>query len=664
MQLLSAASAWFAAALPAILLLYALKRNYRDAEVSSHLLWKRVWREQEANRPWQKLRNRLLMLIQLLAAALLVFALMEPVVGKTAASDGHAVLLIDRSWSMTAYPPAEPGARESGEGAGGRLTRLQLAVQEAARWLDEQAGERPVSIVVNGRVPEALAIRSTDYRQLKETLREIAPYYGYADNAAALSFADSLHRGEEGGETIVHTDGRWPDAGEAGALPLQAPVRLELAGGEASSGNAAVLSFGIEAAPGGGELARGTVTVRNDGAEDRSLPLEVWAVNEGETPRLVRELELHVPAGEWQSAAAEGLPPADYYVARLVSDRDGAAADDTAYQFPSVAADREVLVVTEGNLFLEKALLLAGVRPVRIAPDAKAPAEREAGAVAWIVADGSYERLLEDEGWSSLLGSKPLWIIDHPADENGRVPVSPHGSTVKDHPVTTYITFQDTHIARLRALEPAETAWGETIISYGGLPAIIAGDEKGMPRLRFTFALHDSDLPLRPEFPVLAVQAADWLSGGASGHLGTVVAGQTIEPNLHAAAANAWWEPVEAGPDDSGQEGNRMPLPLGSGESYEAPAVPGLYRLTEADSEGNRLNSRYLAVTADPAEWQRSPDRLSLGSAGTTDVPLPGDEGAAAERNDAGHAAPLTGWIAGLLLLVMAAEWEVYRRGH
>ena len=69
---------WFGLAIPAILLMYLFKRKYIDTTVSSHLLWNHVLRNIEANRPWQKLQNRLLLWLQLLAAALLVFALMAP----------------------------------------------------------------------------------------------------------------------------------------------------------------------------------------------------------------------------------------------------------------------------------------------------------------------------------------------------------------------------------------------------------------------------------------------------------------------------------------------------------------------------------------------------------------------------------------------------------
>lgn len=101
----SVSSLWFGLSLPAIMLLYLFKRKYVDTPVSSHLLWNRVLKDMEANRPWQKLRNRLLMFVQLLAAALLVLALMQPWIAAGGTAKEHAVIVLDRSASMEKKGP-------------------------------------------------------------------------------------------------------------------------------------------------------------------------------------------------------------------------------------------------------------------------------------------------------------------------------------------------------------------------------------------------------------------------------------------------------------------------------------------------------------------------------------------------------------------------------
>ncbi|RIX51732.1 VWA domain-containing protein [Paenibacillus nanensis] len=661
MQFLSAASAWFAAALPIIALMYILKKTYRDTEVASHLLWRRVLQEQEANRPWQKLRGRWLLLLQLFAASLLVLALMNPVWTRPAGSDGHAVLVIDRSASMTAL------TAQNAVGGGGLVTRFQLAIEDAKQWVLSQPKSRPISVIATGPEPLELASRSVDHEAIASALDELTPFYGNADNTAALSLADSLHSGDEGGITVLFTDGLWRDAEEAGALLLHAPVELRAAGEEAAADNGSILNVGIRPDPADSSLNQAVVTVQNDSAQKREYTIELYAVNQGNESELAASVPLTVEPNEWGSADASGLPPAEYYKARLLPASDRILADNTAFGFPAIKNSSQVLLITEGNLFLEKALLLAGVQPVKISPDAAPPGNEQLKEIDWVVLDGSDERLRTDEAWTELLAQKPLWQIDHPAEGSPSSSVPKHsGVQTIEHPVTAYVTLQETHIGRFYVPDTEETSWGKPVLTYGGIPAIYAGSEGGLPRLRYTFKLQDTDLPLRPEFPVLIVQSAEWMSGGSLSQLGTVTAGEPVELPFQSETEAAVWEPVEWSGAGLTLEG-QLPLPsvtVGA-DRQEAPAVPGLYKLVERDVKGKLLSERYLAVMPQSSE-------LLTSGAGNAELkpqtafPNSSEEGSAPSMDTP---APLTHqsllvWAVLLVLAVMLAEWEVYRRGH
>lgn len=661
MQFLSLASAWFAAVLPAIAAMYILKRTYENKEIASHLLWRRVLQEHEANRPWQKLRSRWLLLLQLLIAVIIIFALMEPIITKPSASTGHAVLLIDRSASMAAKL-GEFNHSEDGAAA----TRLELAVHEAERWLDEQAEHRPITLVTTGAQPAVLANRQGSKEQIKQQLRAITPFYGKSDNAAALSLADSLLHGDRAGETVLFTDGRWADAAEANKLELQAPVDLFLVDDEKPRSNLSILFFGIKADPAGNGTSKGVITVRNETKVDQTFKLNVFAVS-AEQQHLAAEPIVTVGAGEWQSVELNELPSALYYKAQIQQLNDAVSADNSSYQFPAVPRTRQALLITEGNLFLEKALQLAGVQTVKVSPESAVPTGKQADAADWIVIDGMNERLLADAGWSKLLAIKPIWMIDHPdqSDQKAAFPANARVET-KEHPVTSYLTFADTHIGRLARPEPAELMWGDAVLSYGGIPAIYAGIEEGKPQLRFTFNFQDTDLPLRPEFPVLIVQAAQWMGGHLE--LGTAVAEQPVELSLHSETVKAEWEAVElTGAGISAEQAlYRQPVELvieASGQ-YIAPSVPGLYRLVESSTDNTVVSSRLLAVSADHKELYSgeagadSELQLASISHGTDEISSSPDF--PGERR---QQVSLQLYAAVILLLVMTAEWEVYRRG-
>ncbi|MFF2089114.1 VWA domain-containing protein [Paenibacillus sp. NPDC058174] len=654
MQFLSPISAIFALSLPAIVLMYVLKRVYIDTEISSHLLWNRVLREQEANRPWQKLRSRPLLLLQLFAAALLVLALMQPYWTRESAASGHTVIVMDRSASMTVQ--SEDGR-----------SMLEQNVQLAEDWITAQKEGRRITIIATGEQPVMIASGELSHRDALTALRALEPDFGASDNLAALSLADSLLGDEPDGSIMLYSDGRWSDASAVNELQLHAKLMLAGANGTeaAPSFNRAIVHFGVKNDPDATGFNKAVITIRNDADTAQQFKVNVYA--DGSAKPFATE-SVKAEAGGWTSLTVNKLPAgAAYYKAQLAGGNDSYSADDVAYQFPSESRTKRALLVSKGNLFLEKALQLAGVSTVKADPEQYIPDADDQKQLDWIVVDGSGDKLLADKSWEKLLKSKPVWYIDHPA---GTETVVPGNNRVElaDHPVVAYLSFADTHIGRL--LKPKDAPlWGKAIVTYGGVPAIYAGEVEGKPQLRFTFDFQDTDLPLRPEFPVLVMQAADWMSGGSRSELGTAVAGSALPLSFSGETVSAQWKAVEqlSGYGD-GSASQSVTIKGTAADNVRAPSIPGLYRLLEYDKANKVVADRLLAVSADGAEsaafGQVEPIAPSYASEA-------GGAGSGSSLQDNGQLVPQTAatasaaaWIALLLLLVLAGEWEVYRRGH
>ena len=104
------------AVVPAIISLYFLKLKRRSVEVPSTYLWQKSIEDLHVNSIWQKLRQSLLLLLQLLLLAVLMLALLSPSFKGAKLTGGRYIFLVDNSASMSAsmnaaeMPEKMPGA--------------------------------------------------------------------------------------------------------------------------------------------------------------------------------------------------------------------------------------------------------------------------------------------------------------------------------------------------------------------------------------------------------------------------------------------------------------------------------------------------------------------------------------------------------------------------
>src|SRR5665213_3951878 len=103
MHLLSAFSfLWIPPIFAGIILLWKLKLNRKPRKVASLRLWQVLIDDKQANSPFHKLRVSLLLIMQLLASFLLIFALTGPFIFAKAPPPRTIVFVIVDSASMNA----------------------------------------------------------------------------------------------------------------------------------------------------------------------------------------------------------------------------------------------------------------------------------------------------------------------------------------------------------------------------------------------------------------------------------------------------------------------------------------------------------------------------------------------------------------------------------
>ena len=189
-----------AIAIPSLVILYFLKLRRRDLEVSTTLLWKKAVQDLQANAPFQKLRRNLLLFLQLLALAAVLFAVAQPFFkGETLRGSKH-VLLIDRSGSMASL---------DGEGKGNAtVSRLEAAKQQALDFVEalpegdlffgQNKGDQAMVIAFD-ETAEPLQPFTNDKRQLRAAIERIAQ----TDKGSAVSEAMRVAQAHQAQRRVV-----------------------------------------------------------------------------------------------------------------------------------------------------------------------------------------------------------------------------------------------------------------------------------------------------------------------------------------------------------------------------------------------------------------------------------------------------------------------------
>lgn len=598
-------------ALPIILAYYFLKLRRQPKTVASTWLWQVAAEDRQANRPWQRIRPSLLLLLQLLAALLLAVAVSHPFRWLTSPVAGSTVILLDASANMQATDVAPS-----------RFATAQVKVRD---WISQLPPGSDLSLVLVSRTPEILLAHATDRSQLRAALAKAAPTAGDGDLSQAMALASSLLQGRKG-RIVLLSGGHLQ--GLEDLPPAPAPVTYEPIGAP-DAANLAVSAFATRNTPTG---LVALAQVQNFGPAD--APASIQFLVDGKVTALAQAT---VPKG--------GTHPFSWPVptgARLLqvhlAGQDTLALDDAAWTLVGGAQAHPILLVTAGNPFLQQALtLLPGAKLTVQKPDEYKGADTH--------------DLVVFDGWlPAQLPAVHRLIVAPPAGSayvsGGLEPLSGLSARPGES-LLRYVDTSDVHVATARRAvlpDDAHLLWAAQT-AKGDLPLLWTRERGAEAEAVLNFDLHDSDLPLRTAFPILVQNLGGWLLPGDPVGADLVRPGATLHLHPWPGAQKLTFE----GPDGQAQTFVLQP-------DSPAPLVtfdqPGLYAVRQELPSGAR--SAQVAVNLfSPVASNLAPvEKLFVATTPQAD--------AAPTR------APydLWVWVAALALLAILSEWWVDTRGY
>ncbi len=344
---------------PAIVALYFLKLRRQPLEVPSTYLWKRSIEDMHVNSLWQRLRQNLLMFLQLLLVALAMLALLRPGWEGTKLVGDRFIFMVDNSASMSATDVQEA------------KNRLEEAKKLVGGMIDQMSSTMTAMIISFADTPQVVQEFTDNRRLLRERLETIGPTVRGTNLRGALELADGLANPSriplrEGDRDIdvvepqpatvyIVSDGRF-EAVKGFSLGNLKAYYVPI--GSMDAKNLAITAFSTRRSESRPEEKQAFVQLANFTKADHKAVVEIELDGV-----LLDAKELEVPAGETSgvvfplaNAPAGKLTAKLKYELDTPTKRDALAQDDIGYAAINDAKPGRVLVVTPGNVALQVAL--------------------------------------------------------------------------------------------------------------------------------------------------------------------------------------------------------------------------------------------------------------------------------------------------------------------
>jgi len=456
------------ATLPVIVWLHMRRRVRRRIRVPSVTPWLVLLavpqRRKMIPKSW-------LLVMHVLAASFLALAVAGPTLIGATQPTADRVVVLDTTTSMS---------------AGTRWAEAQALVRELAT-----ATPGDFSLVALGPRARAVVVREREVLAVEDAIEGLSPSGSGADLDGALHLAGQL-AGDDA-EIVVITDGgivtgndavdahRWQVVGE--------PVA-----------NAAIVAAGSSGSPGARQLyvrarffgegqAPATLQLFLDGtvADERHVQLRpgealeyLWTV-----PPSASAAEVHLTAGDSMATDDVAMVPLEPRKLRLEIVGDSPAVERAVEALPDVEVSRAGGASYHTDGTVDVTVFIGDV------PDDLPPGGivvfRPVGD-RWTVGEGEAAG-----GLPASTGSDGAAI-----------------SAASAHPITAGLDFGSATLSG--ATEVRVPAWGQAIVTDGGVPVAFAGEREGRRIAVLAFDPDGGSLSSRLAFPLLVARAVDWVS--------------------------------------------------------------------------------------------------------------------------------------------------------
>lgn len=465
-----------------IIIMYLLKKQHTDIVISSNYLWEKALKDVEANRPWQRLRKNILLILQLLIFSLIVLSLAKPYIFSSNTTSGNAIIVLDTSMSM--------------QGSSGDSTRFDIAKREAEKIIDNLRPDTSVTIITMDTSPNII-INNTNNKDLaKRQLSSIKPTNSKENIQETLSLLNAMTKETDNYSILFYTD-KWVDTDID-------KLFLNYIDGEQSNIAIDNISHSLDA---NGITALTTVT--NHSNEDVSFDLSLYADDS-----LYDVKETSLSPGESSSIYWQYIDLGVRMLRAEADVDDSLSVDNVRHHIVNTNSVKKALLVTKGNVFLEKAVSLNSNIELYKTNEIT---ENISGYELYVF-DGLVPDKLPTDGNIIMISPTSSDLFKETVVDAGEI------KALNDE-LFRYVSL-DFSIGKSKYIE--NSSWIEPVLLVNDNPVIAKGQRDNQKYILIGFDLHDTDFPLQVDFPIFIQNMLEYSLNMSTQEKTSVLSGESL----------------------------------------------------------------------------------------------------------------------------------------